>query len=599
MDNYWFSYNTYLVSAEVGGSPSCIISFVLEDEASFHFSGIRLLIVHKPSERLSTLRIEDWVTPTTRFRTPRGSQTTHREALIRRCDAAQSSKRLLTGAARPVCTFVFELIDRSDERYNRCTLVPHSKFEAEQLREVRIAYDFAYPCNSTHRSIVITLNTSQPFHRTPLSAYGMIDLNTLLAPIHAHSVRIVPFPRRQQQFPSLPSWLLCSIVKLALGGKPKGWRKALLSFGLVCKSWALVLDLAVAGFDEIDDEDKPGVVAVARALELRPERAAAIRIFSPWVHEGFIDPSGEASLDKWHAVLTILTHATSVETVDFSSIHASIARDLVRLLQKLRKVRVCKFKFRNGTTRFSRGHALSMDEVQTCIADWEQLESLGLMSWRDTRQTPDAPPPSRLACKIRNLTLEGAKITGPQLMLFASGPTAYLKELRLTNVKDVPNCDFLSFLNAVAPTLSRLVVLESTIHRITDEEERAIDAAMPAMGALEHLYTNGDCVSALAIARKAPARPRVGNTAVHGSIIIRTASLGMSFEDVTKAVKMTMWETVSVTWAGAPDWDKAQAESTKRAASERGVTFECRVGYPNRAIIVPYGRAPLDTSVLS
>ncbi|GLB41847.1 hypothetical protein LshimejAT787_1004470 [Lyophyllum shimeji] len=580
MDSHWFSYNTYVGPGLAQLGNACMISVVLEEEASHHFSGIRLLVVHQPSEHFNTLSLEECHDPVT-FGLQVGTWASHRQVLMRRSEAARCSKGVSMDP-RPVCTLIFELVDASDDRYRYHTLVPRSPSEANNLHHARVAFDLAYPYNSSHLFILLAIKSFHSFHRIPEVA-GFLgataDARRSHSGIDVHSMRVLPVTRRQQgKYAALPPGVLCHVVKLVLGGKPKGWRTALLSFGLVCKSWVHVLDLALGGFDEVEDEDRPGVLALARVLRLRPERGAAIRVFNPWTYEHYIDPSGEASIGKWQAILDIMRCAASVESVKFSSIHSSIVADFIRLLKELRSVRSCTMNYRSGMKRtpMARGHVFSMHGVQTFIADWEHLETLELLNWRDADPDPEAPVSLHLACNLRVLRLEGGKLTGPQLTRFAPHPTSHLKDLSLVKVQNLPNHDLLSFLNNVTSTLSRLVVLGCTFDRATADEEHAIDAAMPAMIALEHLFTDSSCVSAHAIARKPASEPH-SNHAARTLIHIGAANLGMKFEDVAKAVEVTGWKAVDVFWEGAPDWEEAQLERTKQVARERGVAFECHM----------------------
>ncbi|KAF5383627.1 hypothetical protein D9615_003558 [Tricholomella constricta] len=387
--------------------------------------------------------------------------------------------------------------------------------------------------------------------------------------LHVHSVRVIPVSRLPRKLPELPPPLISYIIKLALGEKLNGWRAALLSFGLVCRSWACVLDLALGGFDEIPDGEKPGVIPVARTVKARPERAACIRTFSPWTYETPIS-SQEESLPKWHAILTILTHATAVEHLIFASVHPSIVQDFIPLLRRLRKVRVLKMNFPGPKNKFNRGHTFTMSDIQSMISEWEQLEALELNYWRD-----DIPEvslmPSWNPRKIKELTLVGGKLNGPQLMLFTWRSVPCLRELHLRDVRGLSNSDLLVFLKAVAPTLSGLFITNSST-RATADEEPAIDTVMPEMFSLERLTVAGIC-SARTIARKPVHSSVQGGYGSHGSLYIQPEAPETTLEDVGRAMEVTTWRSVLVLMVKTPDWDEALELRIRNTAKKRGIGF--------------------------
>ncbi|KAG6856218.1 hypothetical protein H0H87_006369 [Tephrocybe sp. NHM501043] len=195
------------------------------------------------------------------------------------------------------------------------------------------------------------------------------------SPIHSRSVRVIPVFRKGSPLPGLPRDVLRYIIKLALN-KSFGWRRKLLPYGLVCKSWEHVLNLAFGGFEEIrNDYDYPIIIHVARLLNMRPERAAAIHVFKPQIFEFDFEPFGVLS-EKWEAILSILAHGTSVKTLHLPFIHPLSVQRYLAVLKDLRQVRTCIMKF-PGAAHVEDSN-LTMRDVLTAIAGWKQLETLDL-----------------------------------------------------------------------------------------------------------------------------------------------------------------------------------------------------------------------------
>ncbi|KAG6908955.1 hypothetical protein DXG01_002561 [Tephrocybe rancida] len=570
MDDHWLSVNTYEGPQATPGGNGCFISVVLEDNARLLFSGVRILIVYSTEgafENLDIVECFDY----TRFGIPSAaSRPSYREVLRRRSSATHLAHGLATNSPQSVCTVIFELTDTGNSRYNIYELIPSSLSKLEQRRDLRAAFDHVYPCGPAHPPVHVLLNTSHSFRPIAALAMNSYDPTNDRSCICSHSVRVVPMSRRSSSIPVLHPEVLRRIVKLALADKWKGWRRKLLSYGLVCKSWMHVLDLALGGFEEIVEYDHPGVIPVARLLDTRPERAAAIRIFDPSIFEYNIQPTGLRGDEKWEAILRILYHATLVETVRLTYVNPAFAQRLSPLLERLRHVRVCLMNFPNPSNKFFRGSQLSMPEVQAAIAGWDHLETLELSNLREEKLKT---PARQLRLNLRKLTIQSSVLWGFQLLSFLTTPAPRLRELHLNYVRDLSNQDLLAFLTAVAPTLSNLIVSRCTLVTQDVGEEYAIDAAIPIMTSLERLSTDGYCATALSISR-AIRTPAMGLITRH--ISMRPAD-GVSLASVAKAIEVTGWSSVTLNWTTSEGWDEVLAQSARRTAQMRGIAFDCRV----------------------
>ncbi|KAG5647503.1 hypothetical protein DXG03_009440 [Asterophora parasitica] len=567
MDNYWFSHNSFTGPGKTSGN-SFLISVVLEEAAASHFEGIRVVIIYESSDELDSLNITECRDPRM-FGLSMDNQASYRGNLMSRSLATRRNKGSPSGV---LCTVVLEVVDLSDERTNNFTLSPRSLSELHRPRDFRVAYDSTYYCRSSSPSLLLLLNTSHPLCKIPVLANFSLDLaEHQMLGVFVHSVRVSPVTRTRR-LPDLPPPILLEITRLAIGTKGPGWRKTLLSYGLVCKSWTCVLDLSIGGFDREADGDKPGVIPIARAIGRRPERATCIRTFSPTTYETLIDSHRPETLPKWRAILTILTHAIAVETLRFGPVHTSIVSSFLEVLHQLRSVRLLKLGFpelrRNN--KFNRGHILTMSDVQRAISKWEQLETLEISYWR--KDTVDALSiPSELTCSIRRLKLEGGALSGRQLMLFTPRSTPSLQELNLREVSGITNKEFFNLLLAVAPTLSILYTVKCDFAWDSDDHEYAIDAALPMMVSLQRLTARGNC-SLLAIARKPSRYDSQGAEALHGEIFIVNAEQ-CTADDLAKAMQHTMWGVVRIDVVRMAGWNAGLESMVIEAAKKRGVDF--------------------------
>jgi hypothetical protein len=144
--------------------------------------------------------------------------------------------------------------------------------------------------------------------------------------------------------------------------------------------------------------------------------------------------------------------------------------------------------------------------------------------------------PQHLPCKLEELTLVDSTITASQLTRFLALPTPHLTLLWLDDVRGISNNDFLSFLFSVAPTLAHINVTICPMPRTSNEEELALDAAMPMLESLCSAKVDGAQASAFTLSRK-PAGPQESGPRVPSSIVIEHAVLeDLSLEQVKKAM---------------------------------------------------------------
>ncbi|KAF8065068.1 hypothetical protein FPV67DRAFT_167776 [Lyophyllum atratum] len=264
-------------------------------------------------------------------------------------------------------------------------------------------------------------------------------------------------------------------------------------------TWAIVLDAR----------------RVARSLSVRPERGKLMRTFKQRNYAYRMPIDIESWTENWYSFLTILEHATSVNVVELMYIPASVADMLAHVLSNLRQVHTC--------TITRPGGGLDIDAIQTFIMSWEHLRVLNLTKWEhhEGLEPPSMRP--HLQCRIEELKLENGLLTGPQLSRFTASPTPHLKVLELYGVSGLSNHDFFLFLISV-PTLTQLSIACSSLSRSSDEEERALDAAIPMLEALCSVRVESAHVSALALSRKPPLRQEPGAQKKHSEIVIEPAT---------------------------------------------------------------------------
>lgn len=108
------------------------------------------------------------------------------------------------------------------------------------------------------------------------------------------------------------------------------------------------------------------------------------------------------------------------------------------------------------------------------------------------------------------------------------------------------NCDLFAFLSLVSSTLITLHIVNSPIHRPSDEEY-ALDAVVPNMVALESVYVDGGMASSLVVARK---RKGTQNRAQGLNRRSKITICGTSFlpdsTSLIEALQVSSWGSVTI-----------------------------------------------------
>ncbi|KAF8071527.1 hypothetical protein FPV67DRAFT_879000 [Lyophyllum atratum] len=556
--SHWISYGRHEGPRRMSTNSGCIVSIVLDDSSIAHFSAIRFLIVSKQSQNLDHLRITDchdldrWKPSGGSPGSP-GPQTHYRTRLHRLCAASRDTAVILASpvSGLPIFTMVFELIDTGgdlDPSYGDLqlvALVPCSRLPLDQL-PLRVIYERVHRVSPGNPSLLVFLDSNVCFESLPQE---LCDSH-FPAAIRAHSIRVLPTSGRQGSFFPLHPAIIRHVVDFAIGGRPFGWRRALLAYGLVSKSWAHVLDLFFERFSGSNEFQKVDVCDVARALERRPERGALMHTLDftdynlgPPEDLKTVGPFYNG-LEGWHAFLKILQYATSVRRLCLLAIPEMFSNSFVRGLSDLRKVQRC---FSGSCI------SLTMADIQTFIAEWEDLTSLSVTYWAGQGDTE--PSSRRLTCNVEELNLFRGDMNGRQFLRFLSVPRPRLKRLQLQYVQGISNEEFRSFLFLAAPTLSQISVSECPMPCSSPNEEFALDAVIHMMDAITFISAPGTHVSARILSRKISRTPP-SSGAIRATIYINCAGADTTIGQVAEAMKVTGWEMIWITWPERSMWDE-------------------------------------------
>jgi hypothetical protein len=183
-----------------------------------------------------------------------------------------------------------------------------------------------------------------------------------------------------------------------------------------------------------------------------------------------------------------------------------------------------------------------------------------------------------LTANIQDLHLLHSKITGAQLLRFIRPDDAFLKTLILSHVHGFSNSELFTLLSSVARTLTTLRITYCTIPRDNEEEEFALDAVMPQLSAIETVSTAGDCISVLAIARKAESlepdsMSRATSRPYFPSIGISAAPT-LDCECLPSAVNTTGWKTISIARCeGVAKAEMSVKQDAREIAASRGISL--------------------------
>ncbi|KAF8076901.1 hypothetical protein FPV67DRAFT_437484 [Lyophyllum atratum] len=423
--------------------------------------------------------------------------------------------------------------------------------------------------------------------------------------------RILPIRSASRTpFIFLPFPIIRRIALYACNLEEKRWRQALLSYGLVCKSWAPVLDLFFEVFldpnyDSRKNECPPSIGAVARSLSNNPTRGALIKTYSPLQYRLLLEMRATvAAFEEFcEAQNTILCLATSLMHVTVASTLVSLFQEFVDILctledvQSFRVMNLTFWELHLATENLVR--SLSFEDIRRIIAHWPRLTRLKLVRWASSpsssSQSVSSEPSRDLGIVVQNTEYEGleplyqiedlslfsGELTAPQLRILVSpsqhlAPT--LRKAAFENVRGISNADFLAFLTSVASTLVSLNVVQCNIPRASEDEEYAIDAAMPNLVSLESFEVDGDHASALSISRKIRRNiPRKTRKlwSFRGDMMMINNPNSMDLESIIEALSLSGWDSVTVVQDPEKRYSLHMLSQASDIAQERGIYFNC------------------------
>ncbi|KAF9459686.1 hypothetical protein BDZ94DRAFT_1001647 [Collybia nuda] len=585
----------------------CTISVVLDAGAHKFFSGIRIIIVYERSERLRDTRIEDRIGPNERENyhvsavyKPRISNTTYRASLERHQTLSENSKAILAhhssldgnNTTLPLCTVVFEFLDNSDDIGPSVGL----KLRLDSISKafLHIIYERATTCTPDRRAFVshLQLTSNHYFRRLINPDYPSVPTYPRPRSMPTHMVRVLPLSGSAPIFLQLPLTILRRIATFAFSRRESGFRRGLLSFGLICKAWLPVLDIffEILGHPNYHSriKDLPSAAAAARTLECKPEKAKFLKIFRS--RDYFIDDD-EDNLAGAH--ISILKLATFITDITISSVPPSLVDPFLNTASMLKAVRNFTVSTQDdmgsssSTISKKSSPQLRISDILNLISHWEELRTLIIIQSQSSNNSDVEYINGHLntlaqsySCKIEGLNLSHVTISGPQILRLISPSHPILTGLSLDNISGVSNREFLSFLSYASPTLVHLHISSSNIPRDSDAEEYAVDAVMPLMVALNGATISGQA-SILAIARKSRSKvPKPINSlqslySMNTSVTFTDNTYDPSASDVAAALQTTGWRSITISYAsgnvGPNTWDASSREMVIQVAKERGL----------------------------
>jgi hypothetical protein len=321
------------------------------------------------------------------FRLPPGPDVGPKDELVRVKKLIQYGYKLKktyptpTKDTLPICTVFLEIVDISDPPMTGVSLVP--RHEVPQDVEFQVAYDRTYPCSETSRSMIAYLYSNHSFHlvndRGLDHRYMMSMFMTFEIP--SHTLRILPIDDDRPPFPALPPETLRIILSQAALASDH-WRSTLLSYGLVCQTWAQALNVFYSIY--CGEKDKPSVVSVARSLSYNPENARLIPRFDPCDYRGVednLDSKGvpdDEFLRESQALLEILELTTNVQKIQIRPVHRTLLPQFIRLLYRMKRVKECRIPGDSAFNReknLARGY-VSIENTLFLMVLWSNLINL-------------------------------------------------------------------------------------------------------------------------------------------------------------------------------------------------------------------------------
>ncbi|KAF8077657.1 hypothetical protein FPV67DRAFT_1462574 [Lyophyllum atratum] len=581
------SYNEYEGPGKTTDGRAFMISVVFDGATYDDFSGNRIVIVCRESRLLNSIKIKDCL-DLRRFKVKQNPGA-YRATLSRNRalhEGAEQSSESRPKRSAGICTVVFELVENVQP-----SIIPDVLMQLVPLCEkpldhnMRIVYDHTRIWTSTHRSAVLLLQSSHAFRSrwlSTVSVHRRIDPSGMLV----HALRILPIYQSRPAYIHLPPTVLTRIARFAFGDRKVGWRRGLMSFGLVCKAWTPLLDLFFQKFynPHFLNVDQADAAKVSRSLEMRPERGALMEKFSPYDYRLHFLSSADDWKTFWRSQNIILGLAPAIKDLHLSCTHQSLFRDLVTTLSLLKNVQ--NFRVTGPPSVCSTVEAsvelrsLDAADIQSIISHWTQLRSLSLFNWNllvDTSINPQSaekseaekPQTAKLTCRINVLRLHNGILTGPQLLAFASPAHSIpsLHTVDMCNIQGLSNCDLSAFFSQIAASLESLSIQGCTISR-GPGEEYALDTVISKMVRIHNLKSDGDIATAMVLSRKV--RREKGRCQKKDTITI-AYSPSMKLRSLVEALEVCYWDSVHVTWSGAID--DSLLEKALTVTDLRGINF--------------------------
>lgn len=165
-------------------------------------------------------------------------------------------------------------------------------------------------------------------------------------------------------------------------------------------------------------------------------------------------------------------------------------------------------------------------------------------------------------------------LKGPLLMrltgLFSLPPT--IRVARFDDIRGLTNSDLLAFLLRVSPTLVSLHISACGMWRDSDDEEYAIDVAMPGLTSLETLILEGDLTSEKALIRKVRRQQDERTTQNRHKISLSSPKM-VRLDAIMDAVAVTGWDTIDMYLDTSAGYSPQLSAEVTQAAKARGVDF--------------------------
>ncbi|KAG6900769.1 hypothetical protein C0993_002193 [Termitomyces sp. T159_Od127] len=565
--SFWLSHTIHegpgLVVAKRHGDVQYrirMLSVVLDGEARFSFSAIRVLTIAECADPLRDVGFPDSDDPGYRCR------------LTRRRVLRNESRRITDDAemqTSPICTILLELVadtNGSHEWLYRpyVQLVPRP--DVRNLSEFTIIFEHSQKCTPENPAVILSLESNGLLRRIQ---GALCSLNPGQPIVSMSSIRVVPADVHKRRCIHLPPKIVTRIAELIIGTRASPWRSELLSCGLVCRGWLHVLDLFFQHFDccteNHHNHDLPHLYRVARCLKVRSERGALMRSFSD---KGYSQQQN-LDVDEWRQLMSIsrCLSATNVTGVALGHVPVCIARQLADGLAKLRNVRCLVLgDYRPMLSTYD------MSAIQALIGDWRELRKVRLMKWAcpmDTFSISKPAPP--LPSRIEELELDSGFLTTSQLARFTQDCNPCLRELRLVRIEGLSNTGLASFLSLVTSSLA-ILEISRCIFTFHGDEELAVDSLMPNLGKLYRLVVSGPhIISALSLSRKSamrdPQHPRPRCT-----FVVYDAGEEMRVGDASQAIEVTGWNYVSIHWkSGQESLADSCVQHALEMATSRGI----------------------------